>query len=77
SLMGALKLTIGQLAKQMGTTIRTLRYYDHIDLLKPSEYKDGGHRLYNVEDVRRLQQIQSLKFIGFSLKDISTLLEQG
>jgi DNA-binding transcriptional MerR regulator len=75
--MGALKLTIGQLAKQIGTTIRTLRYYDHIDLLKPSEYKDGGHRLYNVEDVRRLQQIQSLKFIGFSLKDISTLLEQG
>jgi DNA-binding transcriptional MerR regulator len=75
--MGALKLTIGQLAKQIGTTIRTLRYYDHIDLLKPSEYKDGGHRLYNVEDVRRLQQIHSLKFIGFSLKDISTLLEQG
>ncbi|GIN93877.1 MerR family transcriptional regulator [Siminovitchia terrae] len=67
--------TIGQLAKQTGVTIRTLRYYDKIGLLIPTDYKDGGHRLYSPDDLLRLQQIQSLKFIGFSLKDIADLLE--
>ncbi|MGG3925165.1 MerR family transcriptional regulator [Metabacillus fastidiosus] len=69
------KLTIGELAKQLGITIRTLRYYDKIGLLKPSDYKEGGHRLYSIEAIVRLQQIQSLKFIGLSLRDISSLLE--
>lgn len=68
-------LTIGQLAKRAGVTIRTLRYYDKIGLIVPSDYKEGGHRLYSIDDLIRLQQIQSLKFIGFSLKDINNLLE--
>jgi len=68
-------MTIGQLAKQTGVTIRTLRYYDKINLLKPSNYTEGGHRLYSLDDLLRLQQIQSLIFIGFSLKDIAELLE--
>ncbi|MGF9993197.1 MerR family transcriptional regulator [Bacillus mycoides] len=68
-------LTIGQLSKRTGVTIRTLRYYDKIGLLIPKDYKEGGHRLYSLDDLLRLQQIQSLKFIGFSLKDITDLLE--
>jgi len=68
-------LTIGQLAKRMGVTIRTLRYYDKIGLLLPSDYTEGGHRLYSLDDLLRLQKIQSLIFIGFSLKDIADLLE--
>lgn len=68
-------LTIGQLTKRTGVTIRTLRYYDKIGLLLPTDYKEGGHRLYSHDDLLRLQQIQSLKFIGFSLKDIIDLLE--
>lgn len=68
-------LTIGQLAKQAGVTIRTLRYYDKIGLLLPTDYTEGGHRLYSLDDLSRLQQIQSLIFIGFSLKDIADLLE--
>jgi DNA-binding transcriptional MerR regulator len=67
-------LTIGQLAKRTGVTIRTLRYYDKIGLLQPSDHNEGGHRLYSFKDLKRLQQIQSLKFIGFSLKDISDFL---
>lgn len=67
--------TIGQLAKQTGVTIRTIRYYDKIGLLTPTDYKEGGHRLYSFDDLSRLQQIQSLKFIGFSLKDIADLLK--
>ena len=68
-------MTIGQLAKRSGETVRTLRYYDKIGLLKPSDYKAGGHRLYSLDNLNRLQQIQSLKFIGFSLKDVANLLE--
>ncbi|MEZ2719767.1 MerR family transcriptional regulator [Niallia circulans] len=68
-------LTIGQLAKQTEVSIRTLRYYDKIGLLIPTDYKEGGHRLYSLDDRARLQQIQSLKFIGFSLKEIAELLE--
>lgn len=68
-------LTIGQLAKRTETSIRTLRYYDKIGLLIPTDYKEGGHRLYSFDDLSRLQQIQSLKFIGFSLKDIADLLK--
>ncbi|OMI06945.1 MerR family transcriptional regulator, partial [Bacillus paralicheniformis] len=68
-------LTIGQLAKRTGVSIRTLRYYDKIGLLIPTDYKEGGHRLYSLDELSRLQQIQSLKFIGFSLKDIADLLK--
>ncbi|CAM4272720.1 hypothetical protein BAMA_20590 [Bacillus manliponensis] len=68
--------TIGQLAKHTNVTIRTLRYYDKINLLIPSDYKEGGHRLYSVEDLQRLQQIQSLKFIGLSLKEIDEFLQK-
>lgn len=68
-------LTIGQISNRTGETIRTLRYYDKIGLLTPSDYKEGGHRLYSVDDLVRLQQIQALKFIGFSLKDIGDLLQ--
>ncbi len=70
------KLTIGELAKRSNTTVRALRYYDNIGLLKPTDYKEGGHRLYSIEDYKRLQQIQSLKFLGFSLKNIEELLAE-
>ncbi|EPY07289.1 MerR family transcriptional regulator [Paenibacillus sp. E194] len=69
-------LTIGLLAARTGITIRTLRYYDKLGLLTPSDYKEGGHRLYNADDLSRLQQIQALKFIGFSLRDIAELLDK-
>ncbi|SDI48016.1 MerR family transcriptional regulator [Natribacillus halophilus] len=70
------QLTIGQLSEKTSVTIRTLRYYDKIGLLKPSDYKEGGHRLYNAYELLRLQQIQALKFIGFSLKDIANMLDE-
>jgi DNA-binding transcriptional MerR regulator len=63
------------LAKQTGLTIRTLHYYDQIDLLKPSMYTESGHRVYTTDDVLRLQQILSLKKLGFSLEEIKTCLQ--
>jgi len=67
-------MTIGQAAKRMGTTVRTLQYYDSLGLLSPSDTSTGGRRLYTARDVVRLHQIQSMKYLGFSLDDIKTRL---
>ena len=68
--------TTGQLAEKAFVTIRTLRYYDKVGLLKPSHHSDGGHRLYTDEDLFRLEQILGLKFLGFSLTEIKRFLEK-
>lgn len=65
---------VREFAERAGVTIRTLHHYDHIGLLKPSGYSDAGYRLYCKADMVRLQQILTLKFIGFSLKQITELL---
>ncbi|WP_459501826.1 MerR family transcriptional regulator [Bacillus sp. C1] len=67
-------ISIQELTKETGVTVRTLRYYDQIDLLRPSGKTEGGHRLYNETDVIRLQQILFLKEMGFSLKEIMNML---
>jgi ubiquinone/menaquinone biosynthesis C-methylase UbiE len=67
--------TIGEFAQKAGVTLRTLRYYDKIALMKPSSYSEAGHRLYSNHDFARLQQILTLKFIGFSLDDIKKIAQ--
>ncbi|MEM6404178.1 MAG: MerR family transcriptional regulator, partial [Cyanobacteria bacterium P01_D01_bin.116] len=68
-------MKIGELAKQTGLSIRTLHYYDEIGLLCPSDRNDIGHRLYSDRDIIRLQQILSLRQLGFALKEIRECLE--
>jgi len=63
-------MTVGEVAKKMNTTIRTLQYYDKKGLLSPSAESEGGRRLYTDKDVVQLHQILSLKYLGFSLADI-------
>ena len=63
-------MTVGQLAKKIGITIRTLQYYDKEGLAFPSAESEGGRRLYTDKDLVKLHQILSLKSLGFSLKDI-------
>ena len=65
-------MTIGELAKRMNTTVRTLQYYDKEGLFSPSAESDGGRRLYSDEDIVKLHQIQSLKYLGFTLDDIKS-----
>lgn len=65
---------IKEVAKQTQITVRTLRYYDQIGLLTVSSKTEGGHRLYTEEDLKRLQQIQFLKGMGYSLQDIKDML---
>ncbi|MGR5906870.1 MerR family transcriptional regulator [Bacillus paranthracis] len=61
-------ISIQQLTRETGVTVRTLRYYDQIDLLKPSGKTEGGHRLYSEADVIRLQQILFFKGNGIFVK---------
>lgn len=68
-------ISIQQLTKETGVTVRTLRYYDQIGLLEPSGKTEGGHRLYSECDVIKLQQILFLKEMGFPLKEITNMLE--
>lgn len=66
---------VGELAKLTGITVRALHHYDQISLLAPSLHSDVGHRLYSRKDIVRLQQIISLKQLGFSLDEIGDLLD--
>lgn len=65
--------TSGQFAAKANVTLRMLRYYDKMDLLKPSMHRASGARLYTDDDFLRLQQILLLKYLGFSLSDIREL----
>ena len=67
-------MTVGEVAKKMGTTVRTLQYYDKEGLLSPSTESEGGRRLYTDKDLVTLHQILSLKSLGFSLDDIKSRL---
>ena len=67
-------MTVGEVAKKMGVTVRTLQYYDKEGLLSPSAESEGGRRLYTDKDLIRLHQIISLKSLGFSLDDIKERL---
>ncbi|GAA0590813.1 MerR family transcriptional regulator [Virgibacillus siamensis] len=66
---------VGELANQTGLTVRTLHHYDKIRLLTPSQRSGAGHRIYNEADIARLQQIMSLKQLGFPLEDIKQMIE--
>ncbi|MCI9151717.1 MAG: MerR family transcriptional regulator [Lachnospiraceae bacterium] len=63
-------MTVGEAARKMGVTVRTLQYYDKEGLLHPSGESEGGRRLYTDKDLVLLHQILSLKSLGFSLEDI-------
>ncbi|OOR12243.1 MerR family transcriptional regulator [Bacillus cereus] len=67
---------ISEFASVGDVTVRTLRYYDKINLLNPSDYTEGGHRLYTKDDLYVLQQIQSFKHLGFSLGEIQNIILQ-
>ena len=67
-------MTVGEVAKKMGVTVRTLQYYDKEGVLPSSGESEGGRRLYTHKDIVKLHQIQSMKYLGFSLEDIKTRL---
>jgi MerR family transcriptional regulator, thiopeptide resistance regulator len=68
---------IGDVAARTGLTARTLRYYEELGLLKPSERLVGGHRVYANDDLRRLYRISLLRQLGMSLSDIARELDDS
>ncbi|WP_077319194.1 MerR family transcriptional regulator [Virgibacillus proomii] len=69
--------TVKRFAKMIGTTERTLQYYDRKGVLKPTSYTEHGHRLYSHADIFKMQKILTLKYLGFSLKEIKEHLSEN
>lgn len=68
-------MTVNEVSKITGVSIRTLQYYDTIGLLKPSEYTESGYRLYDDTALERLQQILLFKELEFPLKEIKEIID--
>lgn len=68
-------IQIGKLAKQLGITTRTIRYYEEIGLMGISHRNIGGARSYSRDEVLRLKFILKLKELGIGLKEMSRLAE--
>jgi len=70
---GNKSVQIGQLAKSLGITTRTIRYYEEIGLMGKTERLGGGTRSYSEEDIMRLKFILKLKNLGIPLKEMEKL----
>lgn len=66
--------TVGDVARETGVTIRTLRYYDDVGVLVPSGRSESGYRLYTDDDVLRLQRVVALRRLGFGVEETRHLV---
>ncbi len=64
------------MSRRTGVSVRTLHHYHAIGLLCPSARGENGYRIYDAGDVVRLQQIKSLRFLGFSLEEVRQCLDR-
>ncbi|MHB9758710.1 MerR family transcriptional regulator [Streptomyces sp. BYX5S] len=67
-------LTIGQLARRTGLTVRTIRFWSDEGVLHPVTRSEGGYRLYDAESVARLELIRTLRELGLGLDDVRKIL---
>ncbi|MDO5784975.1 MAG: MerR family transcriptional regulator [Eubacteriales bacterium] len=67
-------MTVNEVSKLAGVSIRTLQYYDKIGLLHPAGYTDSGYRLYDDAALERLQQILLFRELEFPLKQIKEII---
>ena len=68
-------LTVGALAKATKVNLATVRYYESIELMPSPGRKEGGHRVYGADDIRRLTFVRRARELGFSIEDIRALLK--
>lgn len=68
------RYTVSQVAQETGVTVKTLHYYQKIQLLLPSKIGENGYRYYSESDIKFLQEILLYRTMGFSLKEIKALL---
>ncbi|MGM9618847.1 MAG: MerR family transcriptional regulator [Oscillospiraceae bacterium] len=71
-----MKLSISEAAARMGVSVRTLRYYDAIGLLRPSEVAESGYRYYDEQALWQLRQILFFRELEFPLKEVAELLSR-
>lgn len=69
-------LQIGEVAERTGLSLRTVRYYDEVELAKPSARTEAGYRLYSERDVDRLEALKRMKSLGLSLDEMRVLWPQ-
>jgi len=65
---------IGEAAARVGLSLRTVRYYEEVDLVVPSGRTEGGFRLYTDDDIDRLALVKQMKPLEFSLEEMRDLL---
>lgn len=69
-------LTSGELAEICQVSLRTVQYYDQKGLVKPSFISEGGRRMYQEAQVDRMRNVCMYRSLGFSLSNISTMLDE-
>ena len=67
-------LRIGQLAKQLNTTTKTLRFYEDIGLFTSIARSDAGYRLYDTKSINQARLVLQLRRLGLTLKELNELL---
>lgn len=67
-------MTVNEVSKLTGVSIRTLQYYDSIGLLKPAQYSESGYRLYDDTALEKMQQILLFRELEFPLKEIKSII---
>lgn len=68
-------MTVGDVARLAGISVRTLHHYDEIGILRPSKRSEAGYRLYGDGDLAVLQQVLFYRELGFSLEDIRQVMQ--
>ena len=68
-------MTVNEVSRLTGVSVRTLQYYDRIELLKPIAYTDAGYRLYDKSSLERMQQILLFRELEFPLKGIKEIVD--
>lgn len=71
------RLMIGEVAKLVGVTPKTVRHYEKIGLLKEPERSETGYRLYSADDLLRLHRVKKLQSLGLSLKRVGDVLGEA
>ncbi|MBL4642844.1 MAG: helix-turn-helix domain-containing protein [Flavobacteriaceae bacterium] len=68
---------IGEMSRQTGVNIETIRYYERIGIIPKPDRTEGGNRQYNHDELKRLSFVRRCRELGFSLNEIRALLEMA
>jgi len=71
------EMSIGNLARRTGCKVETIRYYEHCGLMPKPPRTNGGHRVYNVDHLKRLTFIRRSRDLGFAMTQIKSLLQMA